>query len=149
MAKRSAPVDGFDKGPARNAGKAVDKRAVIATLCQAMAAGESVRAFARRHGHSEATLRLWASENAEDAAQYARAREAQADAVFDELDELARSAVGLPGEQVQGYRLAVDALKWRASKLAPKSYGEKAQVEHTGRDGGPVRLTVAYEDEDA
>jgi hypothetical protein len=29
-------------------------------------------------------------------------------------------------------RLRMDALKWAASKIAPKKYGEKVEVEHAG-----------------
>jgi hypothetical protein len=35
--------------------------------------------------------------------------------------------------------LAYDARKWHASKLAPKVYGDKTEVAHTGPDGGPVQ----------
>jgi len=34
--------------------------------------------------------------------------------------------------------LKVDAHKWVASKLLPKRYGEKQQLEHTGESGGPL-----------
>jgi hypothetical protein len=36
-------------------------------------------------------------------------------------------------------RLAYDARKWQASKLAPKVYGDKSEVAVTGASGGPVR----------
>lgn len=49
---------------------------------------------------------------------------------------------------VQRDRLRVDTLKWTASKIAPKSYGETKQVEHAGKGGGPVQLQVLYDDED-
>jgi hypothetical protein len=35
-------------------------------------------------------------------------------------------------------RVKISAYQWRASKLAPKVYGDK--VQHTGDGGGPVRL---------
>jgi hypothetical protein len=36
-------------------------------------------------------------------------------------------------------RLAYDALKWHASKLVPKVYGDKTEVAMTGSNGGPVQ----------
>jgi hypothetical protein len=36
-------------------------------------------------------------------------------------------------------RLAMDALKWHASKLLPKVFGDKTEVAVTGANGGPVQ----------
>jgi hypothetical protein len=59
-----------------------------------------------------------------------RAREAQADALVDEMLEVARQAVhAKTSEEVQGYKLLVDTLKWRASKMKPRSYGDKLTLE--------------------
>ena len=44
------------------------------------------------------------------------------------------------GEYIQRSRLRVDARKWAASKMAPKKYSDKQQVERAGPDGGPVTL---------
>jgi hypothetical protein len=44
-------------------------------------------------------------------------------------------------------RLAYDALKWHASKLVPKVYGDKTEVAVTGTDRGPVQtVTVSTTD---
>jgi hypothetical protein len=40
-------------------------------------------------------------------------------------------------------RLAYDALKWHASKLVPKVYGDKTEVAVTGANGGPVQTVSA------
>jgi hypothetical protein len=40
-------------------------------------------------------------------------------------------------------RLAYDALKWHASKLAPKVYGDKTEVAVVGANGGPVQTATA------
>ena len=39
------------------------------------------------------------------------------------------------GEHVQRSKLRVDARKWLLSKIAPKQYGEKQAVEHSGAIG--------------
>jgi hypothetical protein len=37
-------------------------------------------------------------------------------------------------------RLAYDALKWHASKLVPKVYGDKTEVIVGGPNGGPAKV---------
>lgn len=74
--------------------------------------------------------------------QYARAREAQADTLADEILDIADDATndfmmteqGLKydGDSVQRSRLRVDSRKWLAGKLRPKKYGDKIETEHTG-----------------
>ena len=59
-----------------------------------------------------------------------RAREAQADAHVEEMLDVARQANNAKSsEEVQGYKLLVDTLKWRASKMKPRSYGDKLTLE--------------------
>jgi hypothetical protein len=85
------------------------------------------------------TVQRWIASNAEFAAKCARARELQADNIFEEMQEVADN--GNP-DDVQRARLRVSTMQWRAAKLAPKRYGEKIQAEHTGADGGPMQFTV-------
>ncbi len=89
------------------------------------------------------------SKHADFSEQYARARDLQADMLFDEALEIADETLGdwittedekkvLDHEHVQRSRLRVDTRKWAAGKLAPKRYGDKLQ--HTGDGGGPIRV---------
>jgi hypothetical protein len=66
----------------------------------------------------------------------ARAREAQQDAEADRIVDMADDATA---EDWQVVKLRIWARQWRASKLAPKKYGDRQQLEHTGRDGGPIQ----------
>lgn len=75
-------------------------------------------------------MREWLGKHAEFAAQYARAREEQADHYADELLEIADTT-----KDPNKARLQIDARKWKASKLAPKKYGEKLDI--TTRDETP------------
>ncbi len=61
--------------------------------------------------------------------RYMRAREAQGHREAEEIRAIADAATP---EDVQVARLRVDARKWRAGKLAPKVYGDKIDVEHSG-----------------
>lgn len=120
-----------------------DQRAKhVADCLAAMSDGGTVRQYAMQHGLTRPTLMRWLSEDV-DADTYARARDAQADATFEELEELARSAIGIPAEQVQGYRLAVDTLKWKAAKLAAR-YADRQEM---GAAGGVsvVRVEIVRE----
>lgn len=75
--------------------------------------------------------------------RYVRAREAQADYMADEIIELADDKSGdvLTGEfgetgnaaNVSRSKLRVEARKWIAAKLKPKKYGDKVDVEHSGK----------------
>jgi len=51
-------------------------------------------------------------------------------------------------EHVQRSRLRVDARKWVASKLLPKKYGDFARNELTGRDGGPIEISIPQQIEE-
>ena len=76
-----------------------------------------------------------------------RAREAQADALFDECLEIADDTSGdlttkestnedgtpvlvVNHEHINRSRLRVDTRKWLVAKLAPKKYGERQMLEH-------------------
>lgn len=72
-------------------------------------------------------------------AQYARAREDQADALADEILDEARSA---NAKNAHAKRLLVDALKWRAAKLRPKVYGDRVELGHSGPNGGPIPVAT-------
>ena len=67
----------------------------------------------------------------------------QADALFDEALEIADAVSDdwittedgrkiLDHEHVQRSKLRVETRKWAAGKLAPKRYGDKMNLEHTG-----------------
>ena len=106
-------------------------------ILRRMAEGESLRSICRTEGMpTRQAVRLWVVENRDGFAErYALARELQAHALADELLELADSATN---ENWQPVRLQVDTRKWLASKILPKSYGDKTEVEAYGKDGAPL-----------
>lgn len=122
--------------------------AVAATICERLAAGESLRAICRDgRMPPESTVREWVLDNHHGfSAQYARAREAQADTLFDEILEIAddRSRdfyVDEDGirhvdhEHIQRARLRFDARRWYLSKFAPKRYADRLDLKHGADDG--------------
>ncbi len=80
-----------------------------------------------------------------DGEQYARARDACADAQFDEMADLEKRCLGVElkegDEPLDPNRLraVIDSRKWRLARMRPKMYGDKVGVELTGKDGGPVQ----------
>ena len=96
-------------------------------ICERMANGESLRSICREIGLLPSTVIMWMNYNKAFFEQYAQARQKQADSYADMiLDEAFNT------HDAQIGRLRVDALKWVASKLAPKRYGDKVEVEQTG-----------------
>ena len=70
--------------------------------------------------------------------QYARAREASADADADDIGHISRQAAD--GEiEPAAARAAIDGLKWSAGKRKPKKYGDKVALVGGGADDDPIR----------
>jgi hypothetical protein len=106
------------------------KEEIIARMCE----GESLRSICRSEGFPTASAVIqWTYKDEEFAKHYAHAREAQADALFEDLAEVAEDALKAEtAVEVAARRLIVDTHKWRLSKIVPKKYGEKIQTEHSG-----------------
>lgn len=108
-------------------------------LCEGLAAGLSLRQVCQQDGMpGKSTVLRWLfDEDKQDFwDQYARAREIQLHGFSDELTDLSDAA-----KDVQKAKLQIDTRKWLLSKLLPKKYGEKQQLEHSGPDGGPVQVS--------
>lgn len=125
-------------------------------ICERIADGESLRAICNAEDMpNKATIFRWLSANQAFSDQYARARETQADSLFDEILSIADDGHNdwmernygeetrwvENGEALRRSQLRVDARKWMAGKLRPKKYGEKVTQEHTGENGGPLVVT--------
>lgn len=118
------------------------------TICERIADGESLRSICNGEDMpNKATVFRWLAAHDAFRDQYARARETQADALFDEILAIADTPqIGekrkvkedggvevSTGDMIEHRRLQVDARKWMAGKLRPKKYGDKLDVEHSGQ----------------
>lgn len=113
-------------------------------ICAEIISGKSLRAIcARDDMPAVITVMSWLRKHPEFAAQYARAREEQAETYADEIVAIADDGrndtyIDENGHErvnqdvVARSRLRVEARKWVASKLKPKKYGEKIQTEVSG-----------------
>jgi len=97
-------------------------------LCEAIAQGAALYKLCedRENWPAEKTVYQWLERFPAFAQSYARARERQQDRAADEMIEIAATE-----PDPQRARVMIDARKWRASKLAPKKYGDKIEVEQT------------------
>ncbi|ELY4440254.1 DNA packaging protein [Cronobacter dublinensis] len=113
-------------------------------ICLRLAEGESLRSVCRDEGmpSKQAVLR-WLARNESFRAQYVRAKEEGAEAIAEELFDIADDgsndwmekldkdgeAIGyqLNGEHVQRSKLRIDTRKWYLSKIMPKKYGDRIQ----------------------
>ena len=91
----------------------------------------------------------WKIINGDEALQtrYARAREARGHAQGEAVGELGQAVLaGVYPPDVA--RVALDAMKWSAARMAPKVYGDKVDLTHAGPGGGaiPLSLSVRFVD---
>jgi hypothetical protein len=122
-------------------------------ICERMVDGESVRTICKDdHMPAISTLMKILNQNPDRSAQYARALQMRADAMFEEImdisddgsnDYMLRNAddptsIVLNGEHVQRSKLRVDSRKWALGRMNPKKYGEKTFI--GGVDDAPVKV---------
>ena len=74
------------------------------------------------------TVQRWIVDDGQFAVKYARARVAQADTLFDRMEEV-EEAVSAGTMDSHAARVVLDSMRWRASKLAPKVYGDRLDVQ--------------------
>ncbi len=121
------------------------KQYIADIICERIANGQSLREICRDENMpASSTVFKWLTRVEAFAEQYARAREAQADALFDEIltiaddgsndwmerrgDDGASLGWKENGEAIRRSQLRVDARKWMAGKLRPKKYGDKLDI---------------------
>ena len=132
-------------------------------ICQEIADGKSLRTICSADDvPSMVTVFSWLRTNEEFLKQYEKAKQEQADALVEEMLEIADdgrndwmdkldrdgNVVGetLNTDHVQRSRLRLDTRKWIASKLKPKKYGESTQLKHADADGNKLSFAGLFED---
>jgi hypothetical protein len=131
---------------------------VAARILEEITSGRSLRSICKdRDMPAASTVFLWLSRNAAFAEQYARARVAQADAMAEDILDIAdtpqlgkktkkagKVTETTTGDMIEHRRLRIESRKWLMAKLVPKKYGEKLDL-HVG---GSLQ-TMPQEDIDA
>lgn len=106
-------------------------------ICKEMEKGKSLRKVCEMKSMpSISTVMKWVSQDEVFSEQYTRAREARADAIFEDCLDIADDA---KADDVAKARLMVDTRKWMLGKMAPKKYGDKVSHEVSGPSGGAIQ----------
>jgi hypothetical protein len=130
--------------------------AIADEICERLSEGESLRKICLdEHMPNKATVFRWLAARQDFSDQYARARESQADALADEIVDIADEVEHdtyldkdghetINQEVIARSRLRVDARKWVASKLKPKVYGDKveASLNHSGKLDSRIEMVI-------
>lgn len=122
---------------------------IAALICTRIGCGESLKAMCAEPAMPvQSTVYKWLTIHGDFAEMYTRARETQADTLFDEIQMIADTpAVGektkkdkdgnvveiMVGDMIEHRRLQIDARKWMAAKLRPKKYGDKLDLKVSGK----------------
>lgn len=118
-------------------------------ICAELSDGDSMRTVCKADDMPcKSTVFRWLRTDKDFCDQYTRAKQESADALTDEMLDIADDATNdwmekldkddqsigyqLNGDHVQRSRLRIETRKWLASKLKPKKYGDKIQQEISG-----------------
>lgn len=111
-------------------------------ICEQLADGISLRTVLLGKGMpAGSTVFRWMRENEDFRKQYEAAKEESADALLEDMFDIADKSIEeakkgdakRAGAKVAAHRLAVDTRKWAASKLKPKRYGDKLDLTSDGK----------------
>jgi hypothetical protein len=100
--------------------------AMARRICTLLMEGKSLRAVCRMKGMpSLSTVMAWCSEDPSFAQQYAFACQVRAEALADEILDIADDPTTdwTNYENIRRARLMIDIRKWMFARMAPKRYG--------------------------
>lgn len=107
-------------------------------IAELIASGKSIRTICKPDDMPNiSTIYRWIRVHPEFSKQYAKAKEDQADAMAEDILDIADDE----SEDVQRSRLRVDTRKWLASKFKAKKYGDSTQLKHADADGNNLRIS--------
>ncbi len=122
-------------------------------ICNRLAGGESLRSICSSENiPNKSTVLRWLfdGKHEEFCDQYAKAREAQAEHMADELMDIAddgrndymerEHGLVLNSEAIARSKLRVDTRKWIAARLLAKKYGDKLETTHVGDANRPIAV---------
>lgn len=115
----------------------LDNPAIIKELCTRLASGEAMHVICQdKHMPSSSMVYARMGEDEDFRTIIAGAREAQQEF---EADNIIRMADEATEEDWQVVKLRIWARQWRASKLAPKRYGDKLDLSSSDGSMTPAR----------
>jgi hypothetical protein len=119
---------------------------LAAQICARIAAGEAVRAIAQTPGMpASSTIYLWLNTQEDFRLLHAAACEERADALAEEMVAIADDCSGdwkaggkdgkervFDRENLARAKLRIETRRWRAARLAPRKYGDRAEATGAG-----------------
>lgn len=131
------------------------KESAITTILNRIEEGESVRSILNEKRNkdklpSRRVFNSWLRDDHKLSTQYARAMELRAELMFDEITLIADGTgddilIDEDGKEqvnhnvIQRDRLRIDARKWALSKMLPKKYGDKLELDN--QHSGEIKIT--------
>lgn len=138
--------------------KTIKSAALCERILDAIAEGKSLRESCDKENLAPGNWINWINSDKQLLEQYTHAREVRAELLFEEIIEIADESSNdtlvddsgnekANSEWIARSRLRVDARKWALSKMLPKKYGDKLEVDNKGEVGLTVSI-INYSDQD-
>jgi hypothetical protein len=138
--------------------KTIKSAALCERILDAIAEGKSLRESCDKENLAPGNWINWINSDKQLFEQYAHAREVRAELLFDEMLDIADETSSdtiiddngnekANSEWIARSRLRVDTRKWALSKMLPKKYGDKLEVDNKGEVGLTVSI-INYSDKD-
>jgi len=106
------------------------KPTVVKKICELVIKGESTNKICKRKGMpSRVTLGKWLHKYPDFAEKFLQAKQIQTYFNVDDIREIADEADETSSSAIAKAKLQVDVLKWEATKMVPKIYGDKASLD--------------------
>jgi hypothetical protein len=160
MAKAKPTIQ--SKAPPRRGPPRALTAALKEELCERIAAGELVKQIcADKRFPNPAVVYVEVVRDPSFGDQYARAMQARMTMFAEQLLEIAddgsndwmeietqngRIKKVVDKECVERSKLRFQSRQWLMSKIAPKKYGDKVDLNVGGLDGGPIQITISPDD---
>lgn len=110
-------------------------------ICCRVAAGDDVQSVCNAVGISLRTLHLWREVHEDFMQAYARARHRSGEASESRIQGV-MDAVRNGEIDSNTARVLLDGEKWLAAKRAPRTHGDKIELEHSGQVNTAMLVTV-------
>jgi len=130
--------------PARKIGRpSLYSEALGEEIVDRVAAGEDIAGICKSLGISLSVLHRWREVHPAFMEAYARARQRSGEASESRIKAIMDDARA--GKiDANTARVLIDAEKWLASKRAPRTHGDRVEVEHSGQGDQGVRVVLSF-----
>lgn len=102
-------------------------------LCELIGQRLSLTSIAEQHGVAVASLINWIAADSERSARVREVREAMAKVWDEQAEAEIRNATD--DLSMKKARELAHHFRWRAKAMAPREYGDRQQIEHSGKVG--------------